>query len=165
MPLLGKAKIIEDLRPTVVTQQAKLCPGHFVESSLYSANIMSSWVVHVPCLSSCLSIQSAQVQGLLTNAAQPRNVRRTNTRVLKIPSSRSFHMLALAEHPLFCVCFSETFLHESALAFHTCVHFNKMFLHVLAQQNAVQPTFQRTLTFPLHIFYQFLDKAQVKPAQ
>jgi hypothetical protein len=36
----------------------------------------------------------------------------------------SFHVLALAEHPLSCVCFSKTFLHESALAFHTFVHFH-----------------------------------------
>jgi hypothetical protein len=41
-------------------------------------------------------------------------------------------MLALAEHPLSLVCFIETSLHESALAFHTCVHFNEMFLHVFA---------------------------------
>jgi hypothetical protein len=33
-------------------------------------------------------------------------------------------MLALAEHALSCVCFSETFLHQTTLAFHTCVHFN-----------------------------------------
>jgi hypothetical protein len=39
-------------------------------------------------------------------------------------------MFALAEHPLSCVCFSVTFLHESAVAFHTYVHFNKMLLQV-----------------------------------
>jgi hypothetical protein len=44
----------------------------------------------------------------------------------------SFHVFALAEHPLSCVFFSKTFLCESALAFHTCVHFNKTFLHVFA---------------------------------
>ena len=44
----------------------------------------------------------------------------------------SFHLLALAEHPLSCVCLSETFPHESALAFHTCVHFNQTFFHVFA---------------------------------
>jgi hypothetical protein len=42
-------------------------------------------------------------------------------------------MLALSEHSLSCVCFSGTFLHKSALAFHTCVHLNEMFLHVFAQ--------------------------------
>ena len=41
----------------------------------------------------------------------------------------SFHVLSLAESPLSCVCFSETF--KSALAFHTFVYFNKMSLHVL----------------------------------
>jgi hypothetical protein len=41
-------------------------------------------------------------------------------------------MLALAGNPLFCVCFSETFLHDSALAFYTCAHFNEMFHHVFA---------------------------------
>jgi hypothetical protein len=44
----------------------------------------------------------------------------------------SFHMVALAEHPLFYVYFSEMFLHESTLAFHTCVHFNKMSFHMFA---------------------------------
>jgi hypothetical protein len=44
----------------------------------------------------------------------------------------SFHVFALAEHPLSCVFFSKTFLCESALAFHTCVHFNKTFLHMFA---------------------------------
>jgi hypothetical protein len=44
----------------------------------------------------------------------------------------SFHVLALAEHPLSCVSFRETFLHKSALAFYTSVHFNEMFLHVFA---------------------------------
>jgi hypothetical protein len=32
----------------------------------------------------------------------------------------SFHMFALTEHPPACVCFSEMFLHESALVFHLC---------------------------------------------
>jgi hypothetical protein len=40
-----------------------------------------------------------------------------------------FHVLSLAERPLSCVCFSETF--KSALAFHTFVYFNEMSLHVL----------------------------------
>jgi hypothetical protein len=44
----------------------------------------------------------------------------------------SFHVLALAEHPLSCVHFSETFLHKYALAIHICIHFNEMFLHVFA---------------------------------
>ena len=80
-----------------------------------------------------------------TNAAQLHNVRRTNTRV------------SLAENPsppvLSHACFSRTpsllcllqcnLLHESALAFHTCVDFNK------TQQNTIQRTFQRTLKFSL----------------
>jgi hypothetical protein len=50
------------------------------------------------------------------------------------PFITSFHVLALAEHPLSCVCFSTMFLLESALAFHTCVHFNKTSLHVFASE-------------------------------
>ena len=44
----------------------------------------------------------------------------------------SFHVLALAEHPFTCFCFSQTFLHESALAFHACVHFKETFLLMIA---------------------------------
>ena len=40
---------------------------------------------------------------------------------LCIINEESFHMLALVEHPLSCVCFSETFLHKFALAFHLCL--------------------------------------------
>ena len=54
----------------------------------------------------------------------------------------SFHVLALAEHPLSCVCFSTMFLHESALAFHTCVHFWKTPLHVF------DPAKHRPTNFP-----------------
>ena len=63
----------------------------------------------------------------------------------------SFHVFALAEHPLFCVYFRETFLHESALAFQTCVHFNKMFPHVFApaKHHPTQLPVQRTLKFTL----------------
>ena len=80
-----------------------------------------------------------------TNAAQLHNVRLTNTCVLlaKNPPSRV----------LSCACFSKTSSllcpHWSALAFHTCVHFNKIFLQVFAQANTIQPSFQRNLKFPL----------------
>jgi hypothetical protein len=45
-----------------------------------------------------------------------------NTWILlsKNPHHVSFHMLALAEHPFSSVCFSQMFLHESALIFHPC---------------------------------------------
>lgn len=59
--------------------------------------------------------------GVPTNAAQLHSVRWTNTRMslAKNPYHVSFHELASAEHPLSCVCFSETFLlHQAALAFH-----------------------------------------------
>jgi hypothetical protein len=46
-----------------------------------------------------------------------------------------FHVFALAEHPLSCVCFSKMFVHESALAFHTCVHFNGTFFFTFAPAN------------------------------
>ena len=66
----------------------------------------------------------------------------------------SFHVLALAEHPLSCVCFSEMFLHESALVFHLkeSVHLRKTLLHVFApaKHHPTQLTLQRTLKFPLH---------------
>jgi hypothetical protein len=56
--------------------------------------LQTSPVLHVPCLSTC--IQSAPVLRIPSNAAQPRNVRQTNTCTLlvKNPSSR--------------VCFSRT---------------------------------------------------------
>jgi hypothetical protein len=38
----------------------------------------------------------------------------------RAPKPRWLHMLYLVEHPFICVCFSEKFLHESALAFHLC---------------------------------------------
>lgn len=55
------------------------------------------------------------------------SVRRTNTCVLfaKSPSSRVPSHACFREHPLSCVCFGETFLHESAFDFHTCVHFHE----------------------------------------
>lgn len=40
----------------------------------------------------------------------------------------SFHVLALAEHPLSCVCLRETFLPQSISVFHTCVHCKETFL-------------------------------------
>jgi hypothetical protein len=60
-------------------------------------------------------------------------------------------MLALAEHPLCCVCFSETFLHESASAFYTCVHFNETFHHMFAPAKHHPTDFPKTLKFPLHM--------------
>jgi hypothetical protein len=65
------------------------------------------------------------LSGLLTNEAQLHNVRRTNTCALlaKNPSSRVFRVLALAEHPFACVCFSETFLQSLPSSF-PCVHFS-----------------------------------------
>ena len=73
--------------------------------------------------------------GVPTNAAQLHNVRWTNTCVLLAKNPSSFCVLALAKHPLSCVCFSEMFLHESALAFYTCVHFNKTFLYLFVPGN------------------------------
>lgn len=59
-------------------------------------------------------------------------------------------MLALIEHPLSYVCFSEMFLHKSALAVHICVHLNETSLNMFAWENTIQLTLQRTLKFPLH---------------
>lgn len=56
-----------------------------------------------------------------------------------------FHMLVLAEHPLSCVCFSETVLRECALAFHTCDNFNKTFLHVFGPAKHHPPDFAKSL--------------------
>jgi hypothetical protein len=72
---------------------------------------------HGPCLSTC--IQSAQVLRVPTNGARLCKVRQTNTCVLfsKNPSSC---VLALAEHPLSCISFSEKFFHQSALVFPLC---------------------------------------------
>ena len=96
--------------------------------------LQTSRVLHVSCIQSaqvyrgskklqhttrsflvCFSLWSPD------NAAQQHSVRQTNTCVLlaKNPSC-VLSCVCLAEHPLSCVCFSEMFLHESALAFHLC---------------------------------------------
>jgi hypothetical protein len=83
-------------------------------------------VLHVPCLST--HIQSARVCGDQTNAARLRNVRWANTFMLLAKSPSSW--------VLWRACFSGTsplcLLCMSALAFHTCVHFKEMFLHLFA---------------------------------
>jgi hypothetical protein len=63
--------------------------------------------------------------GVLANGPQLYNVRQTNSCIPlgKNPSSHIlFHVLALVEHPSSCDCFSEMFLHKSALVFHLCPH-------------------------------------------
>lgn len=113
--------------------------------------LQSSCVLHASCLST--GIQSAHVLGSInklqhtirmfwcvslygapTNAAQLHNVRQTNVSVsvAKNPSSRVLSHACLTEHPLSCVCFSEMVLQESALAFHTCIHFKETILPVFA---------------------------------
>lgn len=106
-------------------------------------SLQASCLLHGSALSMCLSqltslCQSAQVHksgrkggsplegfwcaslyGVPTSGAKLCSVRRANTCVssAKNPSSC---VLALAEHPLSCVCFSQTFLHKSVLVFHLC---------------------------------------------
>jgi hypothetical protein len=55
-----------------------------------------------------------------TNGVQLYSVRRTNTclSLAKNPSSRALSHSCFSRT---CVCFSETFFHESALAFHLCL--------------------------------------------
>lgn len=55
-----------------------------------------------------------------------------------------FHVLALAEHPFSRVCLSEMSIFKFA-----CVHFRETFLPVFVQQSTIQPTFRRTLRFPV----------------
>ena len=122
---LREARISEDMRPPSVAQLAgpasqalslSLCGVLFIPSTHHvsSTCLASAWVLPQQC------IQPARVHRVPTNAAQLHNARGTNTcaSLAKNPSSCILHMLALAEHPLSCVCFSETFLHETALVFH-----------------------------------------------
>jgi hypothetical protein len=61
--------------------------------------------------------------GIPTNGAQKCNVRWTNTFVLLVKNLHhmSFHLIALAEHPITCVCFSETFLLMFASTWETTI--------------------------------------------
>jgi hypothetical protein len=61
----------------------------------------------------------------------------------------SFHVLALAEHLLSCVCFSETFPSWVCLRLLPVSTLTKRFFMCLSQQNTIQLTFQRTLKFLL----------------
>lgn len=102
---------------------------------------------------------SVSLYGVSTNAAQLRNARWTQC--MCVVSKESFITCP------FACCFSSTsfhltFLREFALAFHTCVHFNKTFLHVFVtrdtwqtktSKNTIQMTFQKTLKFLLHTCY------------
>jgi hypothetical protein len=55
----------------------------------------------------------------------------------------SFQALALAGHPLSCVCFSKILLHEFALAFHLCPISAKCSFTCLPQQNIIQTHFPK----------------------
>jgi len=139
---LREAKISEDARPTNIAQLALSLGGVlFIPSKHY--------ILHVPCLRACListhasnqpkSEETARnsstppeafwcnsVYGVLTNAVQLHSVRQTSTCVLaKNPSC----VLSCARFSRMssCVCFSETCLHKSTLASHTCVHLNETF--------------------------------------
>lgn len=141
-----EVKNSEDTRHTLY-QQGKLCLSHSMESYLYSPVIMCPPSVlpqHRHPISSCPWKHQLQntirifgcvsLYGAPTNAAPLHNVRQTNISVslAKNPSSRILSHACLTEHPLSCVCFSEMFLQESALAFHTCIHFKETLLHVFA---------------------------------
>ena len=123
---------------------------------------------HGSCPSKC--IQSAQVLGnsnklqhttrsflvrfslgLPTNVAQLHNVRQSILVWLaKNPSSGVLSRARFSRTSSLLCLLQRNDPYEFALAFHTCVHFNKIFLHVFAQQNTIQLTFQRTLKF---LFY------------
>lgn len=135
---LREVKISKDVRPTSVAQQAELCLCH-------QEVLVIPSTCHMPCM--CLASPRASNQpksveaaakcstppegfgvslcGVMTSAQCKADQHMGEQRILH-------HLLALAEHPRSCVCFSEMFLQESALAFHTRVHFNEMFLHVFA---------------------------------
>jgi hypothetical protein len=169
---LNEAKVSKDSKSVRVEQlplpasQAQP-PLLSVESFLYS--LQTSGLLHRACLSTCIclgwhhsayqpkSLEATRtcstppgdfwcisLYGVLTNAAQLHNAKWTNTwsRILHYVS---LHLLALAEHAL------ETFLHESDLAFHPCVHANETVLHVFAKHHPTQLTFQRTPKFPLQV--------------
>jgi hypothetical protein len=137
---LREVEISEDLRPTSVVQLA-VPASHPLSLSLWVILFISSkHHVFVTCLiSACASNHHQKVFSVFLsmeiaekNASQLCDVRQTNTCVLLIKKKKkkkshfyhvSFFLLVLAEHPLSCVCFHS----ESALAFHTCVHFKEMF--------------------------------------
>jgi hypothetical protein len=132
---LSKAKISRDSRQETFSYASKpsSTPSLSVESYLYA--LQTSLVLHVSC-PACVSVsadttqtsESAEVArshqhtarrfsgeislyGVLTNAAQLCKIRLTNLCMwlAKNPSSCVLYMLALAEHPFTCVCFSEMF--------------------------------------------------------
>jgi hypothetical protein len=70
-------------------------------------------------------------------------------------------VLDLAEHPLSCVCFSKTILHESALAFHTCGCFKEMFLHVLVPAKHHPTDFPKNLVSTSDFFIDLLEEVLI----
>ena len=98
--------------------------------SCLSLGLVSAWILpqHVhPIAAHHQKLFGAFLCGVPTKAVQLCSVRQTNTCV-SLAENRTFHhvsfrVLAFAELPLSCICFSETFLHMSTLAFHipSCV--------------------------------------------
>jgi hypothetical protein len=97
--------------------------------------LQTSRVLHMPCLASaqasnqpqsleatnklqhtrdlvCFSLWSSDKGSSTTQYKADQYMHVVSKKILH---HVTFHMLALAEHPLSCVCFSETFLPESAL--------------------------------------------------
>ena len=135
--------------PTLSPFAQPLATGIFIDQSKTNFSVCTN--KHIPCQikalgpisnthqTSCIlhpSLpQPAQVCGVPTKADQLCNVRQTNTCVLlaKNPSSRvPSHTCFSRTSSLLCLSLSETFLHESTLAFHTYVCFNETSLHVFA---------------------------------
>jgi hypothetical protein len=73
----------------------------------------------------------------------------------------SFHMLALAVHPLSYVCFIETFLHELALAFHTCAHFNT--IDACPRKTSINSISKEPLSFHFSKWTMFLSNYHLGP--
>lgn len=144
-----EVKTSEDTRHTLY-QQGKLCLSHSMESYLYSPVIMCPPSVlpqHRHPISSCpwkhqqtaVYYQNFLVRFSLWRPDQCSSTTQCKADQYKcVFSKESFitHRIlshaCFTEHPLSCVCFSEMFLQESALAFHTCIHFKETLLHVFA---------------------------------
>ena len=126
----------------------------------HSANQPESTEASRSCSTPPEVLWCISLYGVPTNGAQLCNVRQTNT----CASSRVLSHTCFSQS-FTCVCFSEMFLHLSALAKHpfTCVQFRKSPLHLFAPaKHHLTLLSQRTLKFSLlgTVCYSFPESAR-----
>jgi hypothetical protein len=122
-------------------------------SLVCASNQPKSVVVATNCSTPPEVFCQVSLYGVPTNAAQLCNVRQTHTCVL-LAKNLSSQVLSHA-------CFSRTSSllclpqrNKSALAFHTCVHFNETLLHLFA------PAEHHPTNFPKNSKFLLLDRMQ-----